>query len=72
MNLTFQSAFKGQFEPELGLLIQLVLYRLSVWQTGASYGAKLQGLRYAYGRSSISYLSCKLFRLLGYRNTDQL
>jgi hypothetical protein len=27
--------------------MQLTLYRLSVWATGASYGAKLQDLKYA-------------------------
>ncbi|KAI0832481.1 peroxisomal biogenesis factor 2 [Trametes gibbosa] len=41
------SAFKARFEPELGLLIHLVLYKFSVWDQGASYGAKLQGLKYA-------------------------
>jgi peroxin-2 len=28
------------------LLIQLLLYKLSVWDNGGSYGAKLQDLRY--------------------------
>jgi hypothetical protein len=27
--------------------MQLTLYRLSVWATGASYGSKLQDLKYA-------------------------
>ncbi|KAH9966060.1 Pex12 amino terminal region-domain-containing protein [Russula dissimulans] len=40
-------ALKSRFEPELSLFIQLTLYRLSVWATGASYGAKLQDLKYA-------------------------
>ncbi|KAF7355442.1 hypothetical protein MSAN_01461000 [Mycena sanguinolenta] len=35
-----------QWKPELSLFIQLVLYKLSVWNTGATYGAKLQDLRY--------------------------
>jgi len=39
-------ALKSRFEPELSLFIQLTLYRLSVWATGASYGAKLQDLKY--------------------------
>ncbi|KAJ6598917.1 peroxisomal biogenesis factor 2 [Mycena vulgaris] len=34
------------WKPELSLFIQLVLYKLSVWNTGATYGAKLQDLRY--------------------------
>jgi peroxin-2 len=41
-----QSALKSRFDPELSLFIQLTLYRLSVWATGASYGAKLQDLKY--------------------------
>lgn len=41
-----QSAWKARLEPELGLFIQLTLYKLSVWDLGASYGAQLQGLRY--------------------------
>ncbi|TFK75775.1 hypothetical protein BDN72DRAFT_809381 [Pluteus cervinus] len=40
------TAIRARFEPELSLLIQLTLYKLSVWNTGASYGAKLQDLRY--------------------------
>ncbi|EKM59328.1 uncharacterized protein PHACADRAFT_136918 [Phanerochaete carnosa HHB-10118-sp] len=41
------SSFKGHFEPELTLCIQLTLFKFSLWDTGATYGAKLQGLRYA-------------------------
>ncbi|KAK7060504.1 peroxisome assembly protein (Peroxin-2) [Paramarasmius palmivorus] len=40
------AVFARRFDPELALLIQLTLYRFSMWNTGASYGAKLQGLRY--------------------------
>ena len=41
-----QSAFKAKFDPELTLLIHIVLYKFSIFDQGASYGAKLQGLRY--------------------------
>ena len=41
-----QASLNATFEPELTLLLQLTLYKLSVWNTGASYGAKLQDLRY--------------------------
>ncbi|KAF8663453.1 hypothetical protein AX16_001023 [Volvariella volvacea WC 439] len=44
------SNLKARFEPELSLVIQLVLYKLSVWNSGASYGAKLQDLRYVATR----------------------
>ena len=49
-----QSTLKSRFEPELSLFIQLTLYRLSVWATGASYGAKLQDLKYTCNASSAS------------------
>lgn len=41
-----KASLQRRFDPEIFLLIQLTLYRLSVWNLGASYGAKLQGLRY--------------------------
>ncbi|EEB98271.1 hypothetical protein MPER_02250, partial [Moniliophthora perniciosa FA553] len=40
------AVFARRFEPEFTLLIQLTLYKFSMWNIGASYGAKLQGLRY--------------------------
>ncbi|KAF5390695.1 hypothetical protein D9757_002667 [Collybiopsis confluens] len=40
------ASLQRRFDPEVHLLIQATLYRLSVWNSGASYGAKLQGLRY--------------------------
>ncbi|KII94874.1 hypothetical protein PLICRDRAFT_128176 [Plicaturopsis crispa FD-325 SS-3] len=46
------SSLKARFEPELALLIQLILYKLSIWNIGASYGAKLQDLRYTIPRTS--------------------
>jgi peroxin-2 len=49
-----------RWQPELSLFIQLVLYKLSVWNTGATYGAKLQDLRYIVpqpsGRLSRAYV----------------
>ncbi|KAH0587735.1 Peroxisome biogenesis factor 2 [Termitomyces sp. J132] len=41
------ASLKVRFEPELTLLLQLILYKLSIWNNGASYGAKLQGLKYS-------------------------
>ncbi|KAJ7684035.1 Pex12 amino terminal region-domain-containing protein [Mycena rosella] len=41
-----------RWKPELSVFIQLVLYKLSVWNTGATYGAKLQDLRYVVPHSS--------------------
>ncbi|CAG8657978.1 8119_t:CDS:2 [Ambispora leptoticha] len=34
------------FEPELLALLQLVLYRFSIYESGATYGAQLQNLKY--------------------------
>ncbi|KAF7332028.1 hypothetical protein MKEN_00083100 [Mycena kentingensis (nom. inval.)] len=39
-----------RWSPEVSLFIRLLLYKLSVWDTGATYGAKLQGLRYTSPR----------------------
>lgn len=49
-----------RWKPELSLFIQLVLYKLSVWNTGATYGAKLQDLRYV-----VPNLSGRLSRACG-------
>ncbi|OCB87555.1 hypothetical protein A7U60_g5461 [Sanghuangporus baumii] len=38
--------FRSKLEPELSLFIRLVLYKFSLWDAGATYGAKLQDLRY--------------------------
>ncbi|KAK7061936.1 Pex12 amino terminal region-domain-containing protein [Favolaschia claudopus] len=46
-----------RWKPELSLFLQLVLYKLSVWNTGATYGAKLQDLRYAVPPNSSGRLS---------------
>ncbi|EJU06432.1 hypothetical protein DACRYDRAFT_113142 [Dacryopinax primogenitus] len=40
-----QSSWRGLFTLELGLLIRLILYKLSIWDNAASYGAQLQGLK---------------------------
>jgi peroxin-2 len=53
-----QATFRARFEAELHLLIQLTLYKLSIWNTGATYGAKLQDLRYVVSGGSSKRLSC--------------
>ncbi|KIK37641.1 hypothetical protein CY34DRAFT_810130 [Suillus luteus UH-Slu-Lm8-n1] len=50
---TVNASMKTRFEPELALLVELVLYRFSVWSSGASYGAMLQGLRYSVPSSGL-------------------
>ncbi|KAG8820392.1 peroxisome assembly protein (Peroxin-2) [Serendipita sp. 399] len=47
-----QSGLESSIEPELSLILQLLLYKYSLWTLGATYGAKLQGLRYTMSRKS--------------------
>ncbi|KAF5369922.1 hypothetical protein D9758_001016 [Tetrapyrgos nigripes] len=53
------------FQPEITLFIQLVLYRFSVWNYGASYGAKLQGLRYVHPKGIASGIPRKILLIHG-------
>lgn len=41
-------------DPEFTFILQLLLYKYSVWSSGATYGAKLQSLRYKSSRSGHS------------------
>ncbi|KLO11238.1 hypothetical protein SCHPADRAFT_999056 [Schizopora paradoxa] len=41
------SSLKSKLGPELILMIRLTLYKFSLWDVGATYGAKLQDLRYS-------------------------
>ena len=53
-----QSPLKSRFDPELSLFIRLTLYRLSIWATGASYGAKLQDLKYVVPSTADGRVLC--------------
>ncbi|KZS97782.1 hypothetical protein SISNIDRAFT_436411 [Sistotremastrum niveocremeum HHB9708] len=46
------STVQGNTEPELTLLLRVVLYKLSIWDRGASYGAWLQNLHLTRPTSS--------------------
>ncbi|KAF7776033.1 hypothetical protein Agabi119p4_4426 [Agaricus bisporus var. burnettii] len=48
---------RSLIEPELALALQLLLYKLSVWDNGGSYGARLQGLRYVVPPSNVHRLT---------------
>lgn len=63
-----QSALKARFEPELALLIQLTLYKFSVWDSGASYGARLQGLKYETAPFKVKLATGSCSRSTGYLN----
>ncbi|KAG6821588.1 hypothetical protein H0H93_000097 [Arthromyces matolae] len=49
---SINASLRIRFEPELNLFLQLVLYKLSMWNTGATYGAKLQGLKYTVHKNA--------------------
>lgn len=41
-----KSTLPDQWEPELLALLKLILFKYSIWDRGASYGAMLQNLKY--------------------------
>ncbi|CAD6900970.1 unnamed protein product [Tilletia controversa] len=41
-----KATLPSDLEPELFLLLRLVLYKLSIWDNGATYGAMIQNLKY--------------------------
>jgi len=41
---------KDDYSAEIGLVLRTVLWKLSIWDHGASYGASLQGLKYMDAR----------------------
>ncbi|EMD69488.1 hypothetical protein GGP41_001350 [Bipolaris sorokiniana] len=48
----FGSHVTDNYSAEILLLLRAVLWKLSIWDQNASYGAHLQGLRYTDARSS--------------------
>tara|TARA_R110002003_G_scaffold250_5_gene17757 strand:+ start:9109 stop:10674 length:1566 start_codon:yes stop_codon:yes gene_type:complete len=48
----FGSHITDNWGPEILLSLRLILFKLSIWDQNASYGAHLQGLRYTDARSS--------------------
>ncbi|KAF2678916.1 hypothetical protein K458DRAFT_315998 [Lentithecium fluviatile CBS 122367] len=48
----FGSHITDSYAPEIMLALRLVLFKLSIWNNNASYGAHLQGLRYTDARTS--------------------
>ncbi|KAN0097471.1 Pex2 / Pex12 amino terminal region domain containing protein [Tylopilus felleus] len=51
------TALRARFDSELTLVIQLTLYKFSLWNLGASYGARLQGLKYSTPNSPSGTIS---------------
>ncbi|KAL6165910.1 peroxisome assembly protein (Peroxin-2) [Exserohilum turcicum] len=48
----FGSHVADNYAPEILLVLRAILWKLSIWDQNASYGAHLQGLRYTDARSS--------------------
>ncbi|KAH7067168.1 Pex12 amino terminal region-domain-containing protein [Paraphoma chrysanthemicola] len=48
----FGSHITDNWGPEILLSLRLILFKLSIWDQNASYGAHLQGLRYTDARSN--------------------
>jgi peroxin-2 len=48
----FGTHITDNYSPEILLVLRAVLWKLSIWDQNASYGAHLQGLRYTDARSS--------------------
>lgn len=48
----FGSHITDTYTPEILLALRLILFKLSIWNNNASYGAHLQGLRYTDARSN--------------------
>ncbi|KAH9838915.1 Pex2 / Pex12 amino terminal region [Teratosphaeria destructans] len=47
----FGNHLKDEYGAEIGLLLRSLLWKLSIWDNGASYGATLQGLQYVDARN---------------------
>ncbi|KAK4191797.1 peroxisomal biogenesis factor 2 [Podospora australis] len=48
------STLQHDFEPEISFLLRAVLFKLTVWDHDATYGAALQNLRYTDARHGLS------------------
>ncbi|KAK7725450.1 peroxisome assembly protein (Peroxin-2) [Botryosphaeria dothidea] len=48
----FGSHLADEYKPEILLALRAILFKLSIWDHNASYGAALQGLRYSDARTS--------------------
>ncbi|KAF2731947.1 peroxisomal biogenesis factor 2 [Polyplosphaeria fusca] len=48
----FGSHITDSYTPEIVLGLRLILFKLSIWNNNASYGAHLQGLRYTDARTN--------------------
>ncbi len=54
--LTIQPHIHDDWSAEIQLLLRVVVFKLTMWDHNASYGASLQGLRYTDARATTSTL----------------
>lgn len=61
-----QASLAANFDLEITLILQALLYKYSVWESGATYGAKLQDLCYERPPrlKNVRYARMSLTRLL--------
>jgi peroxin-2 len=52
----FHPQIKDKYEPELLLVLKLLLFKVTIWDHSATYGAKLQNLRLVHTKSTVSKL----------------
>jgi len=61
-HVPIQSVYEARYDPEITLIIGAILYKFSMWNNGATYGARLQDLKYKATR--VSPLQSALTRML--------
>ena len=47
----YGSSLKDDYKAEINTVLRTILWKLSIWDHGASYGASLQGLKYVDART---------------------
>lgn len=52
VDICLKSIYETRHDPEIALIIGAILYKFSMWDNGATYGAKLQDLKYIATRVS--------------------
>lgn len=62
----FRPDIKDRYESELVLILKLALFKLTVWDHSATYGAKLQSLKFMDARSAVSNKPITKSQKLGY------
>ncbi len=59
----FGAHLKDEWGAEINAVLRAILWKLSIWDHGASYGASLQGLKYTDARRSATVVAAPATRL---------